>query len=79
MTTGSECTVRAAGNLRSLILPHTWLRPGAIHILVAERPISLSGFAQDAFDLADGNHVDLGDLCDCHAVFDPGADRKTYP
>ena len=38
--------------------------------------MSLSGFVQNAFDLADGNPIDIGDLRNRHAVSRQGADAR---
>ena len=41
-------------------------------MFVAEGRASLSGFVQNAFDLADSNPIDIGDLRNRHAVSDQG-------
>lgn len=51
----------------------------AICMLLAERWMSLSGLAEDAFDLAHGDPLDAGKSCDRHAGFGLEANRKTYP
>ena len=54
-----------------------WMRfaaESAIRMFVAETRRSLSGFVQNAFDLADGNPIDIGDLRNRHAVSRQGPD-----
>ena len=36
----------------------------------------LSDFVQNAFDVADSNSIDIGDLCNRHAVSRQGADAR---